>query len=139
MSIKSILEKLSIYEDGDLTLEKAKEILEKEGFDADDVKEMTLTTMYNDYPCFGDGYTALIKAEDFQKFIKDTCEEFAQCLPDKFDGYFDTKAMYEDIVDRGWKAVLFQAQRYMEDLGRDITSVKKYDWSYSDCYLVELL
>ena len=143
METSKLNETLKMFEDAELTLEKAKEIFEDEGkLEADEVKPMKLKTMFDEYDCFGDDLSyALIKADKFQKFVKNMCEEFISSgLPDKFDGYFNVNAMYEDIMDKGWKVVLYQAQRWLEDRGEDdFTSIQSFEWSFDDCYLVELL
>ena len=143
METSKLNETLKMFEDAELTLEKAKEIFEDEGkLEADEVKPMKLKTMFDEYDCFGDDLSwALIKADKFQKFVKDMCEEFAsKGLPDKFDYYFSVETMYDDIMDKGWKVVLYQAQRWLENLGEDdFTSIQKYDVSFDDCYLIELI
>lgn len=143
METSKLNETLKMFEDAELTLEKAKEIFEDEGkLEADEVKPMKLKIKRNEYDCFGDDLSyALIKADKFHKFIKDMCEEFASSgLPDKFHYYFNVDAMYEDIMERDWKVVLYQAQRWLENLDEDdFTSIQSFKVSSDDCYLVELL
>lgn len=126
-----------LEEETELTLEEAQRILDESyGIDAEDVREMEIYTMYNTYKGFGDGYTMLIKDEDFHNFVKETCDEFAQCLPDKFDVYFNSKELYEDIMGIGGrgsadKVALEQAQEFMERNGRDVCLVKP-EWEYPE-------
>lgn len=139
MKAKEILEHLQKFnEEGELTLEKAKEILEKEDLIEDyEVKPIEFKTMYNDYKVFGTDYNAVISSKDFDQFVKDTCNEFAQCLPDKFDRYVNIDAMIEDIQE--WPVVLYQAQRFMEEQGREVSSITKITPTYDNCYILELL
>lgn len=143
MEIKKLNETLALFEDKGLTLEQAIQIFaDEDKLESEEVKPMKLKTMYDEYECFGDDLNyAVINGDIFHKFIKDMCDEFVQGLPDKFDQYFDTKAMYDDIVNKGWQVVLIQAQRYLENLGTDdFTSIKKFEPTFGDnVYIVELL
>ena len=143
MEIKKLNETLALFEDKELTLEQAIQIFADEDIlEAEEVEPMKLKTKYGEYDCFGDGWHyAVINGDIFHKFIQDMCREFAQCLPDKFDRYFDTAAMYEDIVNRGWHGVLYQAQGYLDNLDKDdFTLIKKFETTFGDnVYIVELI
>jgi hypothetical protein len=119
-----------------LDLQKAIEIFEQEDLDSDYVKPMEVKTMYNTFKCFGDYSHVLMSGEDFEQFKKDMCNEFAQCLPDKFDEYVDVDKMLKDIDD-GWSVVLYQVQDFIEQQGRNVFSIKKYEPTiYADDFMI---
>lgn len=126
-----------LEEETELTLGEAQRILDEYYYiDAEDVREMEIYTMYNTYKGYGDGYTMLIKDTDFHDFVKETCREFTQCLPDSFEDYFDYEALYKEIMGIGIrgsadKVALQQAQEFIENSGRDVCLVKP-EWEYPE-------
>lgn len=133
MEINELLNKLTLTEE-ELTEDKIKAILYDANIELDNINSCPLHTMYGDYSCYGDGYTRVIAEVDFNQYVNDLCAEFAQCLPDKFDSYFDSGAMANDI-NSGTFAVLQQAQGFMKDLGKDVDVVNKVI-AHIDDYLV---
>lgn len=132
------LEKLGITEELELTKELAKKLFDEEDVDyyEEDLDSREIKTMYDTYKGFGDYSHMVIKAEDFKRFVEDTCKEFAQCLPDKFDEYFNTSKLEEDIWE--WPVCLRQAQEFIDNAGGHVDYIKKWIPTNTDCYIIEL-
>lgn len=142
MNKEQILKMLKEANIEPLSVEKAVEILDKEGLDAsefeyDPIREIELKTIYDTYRCYGNYDYAIISAEEYKRYLKDLAEEFVQQLPDKFDIYFDTEALAKDMLDN--VAVLVQTQKFIEDRGETVTSITKVAPTFNDCYLLEIL
>lgn len=101
--IQEILNKLNEQTEV-LTKETVIEIIkaitfEEPEFSDEDLKEYTFNTMYNEYKAYGfDTYQMVMPYGDYQNYLKDIANEFAQCLPDKFEYYFNTDELYQDML-----------------------------------------
>lgn len=132
MEIKEILNKLN----EDLNEDIARKNLEANDYDIENIEKRELRTMYDTYTYYGDVSCGVIKAEDFKKFITDTCNEFAQQLPDKFDRYFDVEALEKDVWE--WPVCLRQAQDFIDERGEHVDIIEKWIPVDDDCYVIEI-
>ena len=132
MEIKEILNKLN----EDLNEDIARKNLEANDYDIENIEKRELRTMYDTYTYYGDVSCGVIKAEDFEKFITDTCNEFAQQLPDKFDRYFDVEALEKDVWE--WPVCLRQAQDFIDERGEHVDIIEKWIPADDDCYVIEI-
>lgn len=101
--IQEILNKLNEQTEV-LTKETVIEIIkaitfEEPEFSDEDLKEYSFNTMYNEYKAYGfDTHEMVMPYGDYQNYLKDVANEFAQCLPDKFEYYFNTDELYQDML-----------------------------------------
>lgn len=130
--------KLKNIQEDSTELDQIKDLFEKNDLDSDYVKSFEIKTSYNTFTVYGDAFRALIKYEDWEQFKKDMCDEFAQCLPDKFDEYFNTAKLLEDINESGWgKTILGQTQSFIKQSNRDVFIIDDYEpIMYSDDYIL---
>ena len=75
----------------DIELEEDEELLEK-----------TISTMYNQYKCYGLTYenNLIVPAGDYDNYLKDVANEFAQALPDGLDDFFPSNELYEYLKNQ---------------------------------------
>jgi len=75
----------------DVELEEDEELLEK-----------TISTMYNQYKCYGLTYenNLIVPAGDYDNYLKDVANEFAQALPDGLDDFFPSNELYEYLKNQ---------------------------------------
>ena len=75
----------------DVELEEDEELLEK-----------TIFTMYNQYKCYGLTYenNLIVPAGDYDNYLKDVANEFAQALPDGIDDFFPSNELYEYLKNQ---------------------------------------
>lgn len=130
-------EKLHNIKEDDSELSKVKELFEKNDLDSDFVRSTEIKTAYNTFNCYGDYSVVMMKNEDWEQFKKDMCAEFVQCLPDKFDDYFNQEALLEDINGRWGLTVLGQTQQFIKEHDRDVVMIEKFEPEvYSEEYMI---
>ena len=91
-----------------LTKEKVRDIInaityeDYELEEDDELIEKSFNTMYNEYKCYGLTYNdnLIIPAGDYDNYLKDVANEFAQALPDGLDDFFPCNELYEYLRDQ---------------------------------------
>ena len=103
--VQEILNKLNEQTEV-LTKETVIEIIkaitfEEPEFSDEDLKEYTFNTMYNEYKAYGfDTNEMVMPYGDYQNYLKDVANEFAQCLPDGIDDFFSSEEFYNYLKDQ---------------------------------------
>ena len=109
MDIDKLNETIKLAEQEEiLTKEKVRDIInaityeDYELEEDDELTEKTFNTMYNEYKCYGLTYNdnLIIPAGDYDNYLKDVANEFAQALPDGLDDFFPCNELYEYLRDQ---------------------------------------
>jgi len=107
MDTKELINKLNIYEqEVELTPQVVRNIFNTITLDDVELEEdeelrvETIKTMYNEYKIYGLSYESgyIIPIGDYQNYLKDVANEFAQALPDGLDDFFPSNELYEYLL-----------------------------------------
>lgn len=113
MKVKEILKQFNIYEQEiEMNVDKIKRILDAAYIDYEIEEDEKITintfkTLYNEYKYYSVMYDdhCIMLAGDYKSFCKDLSEQLAQCLPDDFDKFFNTDALYTEMLNDNYFVV----------------------------------
>lgn len=133
MKASEILERFKVFEEQILlTPEKVKQIFDAALIDYEleedeKITEYTYETMYNNYKYYLLTYASqyIMLAGDFNSLKTDLANELAQCLPDDFDKFFDSKLLRQEMD---------KDEYYLNQTIRTINKIKQ-----DDKYLLHVL
>ena len=109
METRELLEQINkFHEDVELTPQQVRNIFNAITLDdvelEEDEKVTTdkIKTMYNEYPIYGLSYESgyIIKTDDYDSYLQDVANEFAQALPDGIDDFFPSDELYKYIKNQ---------------------------------------
>lgn len=109
MNIDKLNETIKLAEQEEiLTKEQVREIMNAITYENveleedEELLEKTISTMYNQYKCYGLTYenNLIVPAGDYDNYLKDVANEFAQALPDGLDDFFPSNELYEYLKNQ---------------------------------------
>lgn len=115
MNAKQILEKFNMVEqEVVMDLNKIKQILDANLIDYEieedeQLHELTYKTTYDEYKYYHVDYDdhSIMLAGDFKSLCKDISNMLINCLPDGFEQFFNTDALYNNMIKDNY--YLYQA------------------------------
>lgn len=137
--LNNLIEKVNNIDNG-LSVDKAKEILTKEGelIEEEDIIEPAfLRTMYQDLPFVKFGYTGVIEGDVLRRFILQTCEQLAELMPAGMGRFFEADELSIYVIKH--PEFLKEVQKFIELLDEPMDEViENFEPTFDNCYLIHL-